>query len=87
MDLFCLKYITNRQKRINFYSKCEKLGIKHCMPISLKYDYHVITPELKIVSVSFEILDISMFGKEHHVFEARNENEFIELIKTKIINH
>ena len=86
MNLFCLKYITNRQKRNTFYSKCEKLGITHCMPISLKYDYHIITPQLKIVGVSFEKLDVFMFGGEHVVYEARNEKEFFELIKTKIMN-
>lgn len=87
MKLFCLKYITNCQKRNTLYNKLEKLGIKHCLPLSLKYDYHVITPEKKIVSTSFNKLDIYMFGDEHEVFEARNEKEFFELIKENVINN
>ena len=84
MKLFCLKYVTNNQKRNTLYNKLEKIGIKHCLPLSLQYDYHVITPEKKIVAISLKKLDMYMFGDEHEVFEARNENEFINLIKQYI---
>jgi hypothetical protein len=86
MKLFCIKRITNRPKRLTFYKKLEKLGIKRDMPLSIDYHYDVITPQRTIVTVSFDQLDIEMFGKEHEVHEARNEKDFFELINKYILN-
>ena len=86
MKLFCIKHIMNRPKRLIFYKKLEKLGIKRDMPLSFEYHYDVITPQKTLVTVSIYQLDAFMFGDEHEVFEARNEKEFIELIKEHILN-
>jgi len=79
MNLIGLKKIENRQKRLLFYVKLDKLGFKHKPSTSIN-GYIVISPNKEYYQIEWNQFDVFMF-EGHYMYEARNESEFIKLAK------